>query len=91
MKVKSTQNSGIPAPAQESEASVKDGTSNTVMFAESKARAEKPFSRDAFEAPGSAKSFELMFDSVKAPRDMQSGQFMDYTDDSCAKKKSADD
>jgi hypothetical protein len=49
MKVNPNQSSGIPVPAQEAEANVKDGTSNTISFGES-SKPEKPFAKDSFES-----------------------------------------
>ncbi|MCI0442035.1 DUF1559 domain-containing protein [bacterium] len=95
MRVKPDQNPGIPASAPESEAKITDGTSNTIMFAES-SKAKTPFANDSFETTPQAMHVELMFDTlhrepvgktseqqVKSPKDQASGQFMDYTDDSC--------
>ena len=84
MKVKPNQNSGILAPAQESEANIKDGTSNTVQFAES-SKSEKPFAKDSFENF----RFEGAVDFSETPRDGEKVienvnvkyTFMDYTDD----------
>ena len=74
MRVKPNQNAGIPGSAPESETKITDGTSNTIVFAES-SKAKTPFANDSFET------------TVKAPKDMASGQFMDYTDDSCVKAR----
>ena len=84
MKVNPNQNSGIPAPAQESEASIKDGTSNTIQFAES-SKSEKAFAKDSFENI----RFEKGGLSEKTPPDGEKVienvnvkyTFMDYTDD----------
>ena len=48
MTVKRTQNSGIPA--QQPTAEIQDGTSNTIIFANT-ARGEAPFAKDSFETP----------------------------------------
>jgi hypothetical protein len=48
MTVRRTQNSGIPA--QQPAAEIQDGTSNTIIFANT-ARGEAPFAKDSFETP----------------------------------------
>ena len=99
MRVKPNQNAGIPASAPESEAKITDGTSNTVMFAES-SKAKKPFANDSFEtSTPKGMQVELMFDTlhrqpvdktseqhVESPKDQLSG-FMDHTDDICVAKR----
>lgn len=99
MRVKPNQNAGITASAPESEAKITDGTSNTMMFAES-SKAKKPFANDSFEtSTPKAMQAELMFDTlhrqpvdktseqqVESPKDQLSG-FMDYTDDSCVAER----
>ena len=84
MKVNPNQNSGIPAPAQESEANIKDGTSNTIQFAES-SKSEKAFAKDSFLNVQDAVDLK----SKTPPRDGEKVienvnvkyTFMDYTDD----------
>ena len=76
MRVQPNQNAGIPASAPESETKITDGTSNTIVFAES-SKAKTPFANDSFETST----------PVKATKDQARGQFMDYTDDSCISKR----
>jgi hypothetical protein len=83
MKVNPNQSSGIPAPAQEAETNVKDGTSNTIAFGES-SKPEKPFAKDSFESfrfemaglPCSALDASskdaAKLSVIKSPRDAQS-------------------